>query len=208
MRIERISENKIKITVSLEDLVERNIDVETLNYNSREAQELFWDMMKKAELEFGFTTSDAQLCIEAVPDSINGYVVTITKVEDEVDEAFESIQKIIRSKYKKSELRSKKRNKKVCSPTVVYSFSSSEDLKEFSNRIIDRYNGESTLFRHSMDYYLILSKSGWCSTTSIEPVIQEYGKRLLFSNFYEGFLEEYGVKIAENNALEIIINFY
>ena len=46
MKIERINENEIKVTISVNDLLERNIDLSSLNYNSPQAQELFWDMME------------------------------------------------------------------------------------------------------------------------------------------------------------------
>ena len=41
MKIEKINENKIKVTISFNDLEERNIDLNSLNYNSPETQELF-----------------------------------------------------------------------------------------------------------------------------------------------------------------------
>lgn len=208
MKIERIGENKIKITVSIEDLNERNIALEALNYNSREAQELFWDMMKKAEMEFGFSTSDAQLCIEAVPDALEGFVITITKIEDEVDEAFESIQKYIRNKYRKSDLKSKKRLKKVSSPLLIYSFASADDLKSLCQRIFSAYTAESTLYKYANVYYLVLSKTGWNDAYAIDSLLQEYGKKVHYPSFYEGLLEEYGKKIVDQNALNIILNYY
>lgn len=208
MKIERIGENKVKITVSVDDLLERNIELDTLNYNSREAQELFWDMMKKAEMEFGFSTSDAQLSIEAVPDAVEGFVITITRIEDEVDEAFESIQKYIRSKYKKSDLKTKKRAKKICSPVVIYSFSNIEDLKALCLRLSKNYNGDTALYRYGGSYFMIFTKSGWNLTASFESVIQEYGKRILYVSFYEGLLEEHGKKISEPNAIDVVLNFY
>jgi adapter protein MecA 1/2 len=208
MRIERVNENKIKITFSNDDLLERNIEISNLNYNSREAQELFLDIMKKAESEFGFSTSDAQLSIEAAPDSVECFVITITRIEDDVDEAFESIQKYIRNKYKRSDLKAKKRARKVCSPIVIYFFTSMEDLKSLAIRLSKNYAGESTLYRYAGGYYLILTKSGWNLPATLESVVQEYGKRVLYISFYEGLLEEYGKKIAEQNAIDIIINFY
>lgn len=49
MKIEKINENIIKVTISLSDLEERNIDFSAFNYNSPAAQELFWDMMEQPE---------------------------------------------------------------------------------------------------------------------------------------------------------------
>lgn len=208
MKIERISENKIKITISNQDLSDRNISVDTLNYNSREARELFWDMMQKAELEFGFTTQDAQLCIEATPHSSEEFVITITKIEEEFDDAFHSIQKYIKNKYKKSDLVVKKRSKKISSPLLIYSFHNMQDLKKLTQRILDHYIGHSILYRASNVYYLILYKNAWRSTYPLTPILQEYGNRVSYVNFCEGFLNEYATKIATENALNVIAEYY
>lgn len=64
MKIERIDDNIIRVTVSIDDLEERDIDVDNLNYNSQGAQELFWDMMEQAEMEFGFNVIESQIIIE------------------------------------------------------------------------------------------------------------------------------------------------
>ena len=208
MKMERISENKIRITISTKDLTERNISADSLNYNSREARELFWDMMQKAEIEFGFTTADAQLCIEAVPHATDEFIITITKVEEGLDDKFYSIHKYIKSKYKKSELLAKKRSKRPCSPILIYSFQSIQDLKNLSSRILKHYQGKSSLYRASGTYYLILFKSAWMSNFPLVPILQEYGNKISYISFCEGFLNEYGVKISEENALQVIQEFY
>ena len=97
LKIERISENVIKVTISITDLEERNIDLDTMNYNSAAAQELFWDMMEQAELELDFEITNSQLVIEPYPDEGEGFIITVTRVDDEDD--FESIQKFIKNRY-------------------------------------------------------------------------------------------------------------
>jgi AraC-like DNA-binding protein len=82
MKIEKINENKIKITLSARDLQERNLDFQALRYNSPEAQHLFWDMIKKAESEHGFSASNCQLFIEAASIMDGNFIVTITKMTD------------------------------------------------------------------------------------------------------------------------------
>ena len=46
------SRTKIKITLNIEDLNARNIDVQSFIYNSPESQDLFWDVMREAEKEY------------------------------------------------------------------------------------------------------------------------------------------------------------
>ena len=66
MQIEKITENKIRITLNVQDLQEKNIDLHTFMSNSIESQDLFYDMLNKAEKEVGFETKDYKLMIESL----------------------------------------------------------------------------------------------------------------------------------------------
>jgi len=66
LQIEKITENKIRITLNLKDLEEKNIDLHTFMSTSIESQDLFYDMLDKAEKEVGFQTKDYKLMIEAL----------------------------------------------------------------------------------------------------------------------------------------------
>ena len=90
MRIERISDNQIRCTLSKRDLVERHLKISELAYGSERAKELFRDMMEQANIDFGFEAEDIPLMIEAIPTSRESLVLVITKVDDpqEFDEKF------------------------------------------------------------------------------------------------------------------------
>lgn len=208
MKMEKINDNKIKVTISLSDLEERNIDMSALNSSSLAAQELFWDMMEQAEMELGFDTSDSQLCIEAYPDMEEGFTVTITKLDEDGD--FESIHKYIKSKYIKKELRAKKKSKKVCSNVLMYAFTTFEDLCMLAKKLRPSYTGDSTVYKCKDTYYMVLSRAGSCDGNgrAFEMSLSEYGTKLTNITFYEGYLNEYGQKLMQNNALEIISNFF
>ena len=66
LQIEKLNENKIRITLNLEDLKENNIDLHSFMANSIESQDLFYTMLDKAEKEVGFETKDYKLMIEAL----------------------------------------------------------------------------------------------------------------------------------------------
>ncbi len=66
MRIEKITENKIRIILNIQDLQENNIDLHSFKSNSIESQDLFYDMLDRAEKEIGFKTKDYKLMIEAL----------------------------------------------------------------------------------------------------------------------------------------------
>lgn len=90
MKIERISENQIRCTLSKNDLTERHLKISELAYGSDKAKELFRDMMQQANIDFGFEADDIPLMIEAIPTSRDSLVLVITKVDnpEEFDEKF------------------------------------------------------------------------------------------------------------------------
>ena len=90
MKIERISENQIRCTLSKHDLMERHLKISELAYGSEKAKELFRYMMEQANIDFGFDADDIPLMIEAIPTSRDSIVLVITKVDnpEEFDERF------------------------------------------------------------------------------------------------------------------------
>lgn len=208
MRIEKISDSIIRVTVSMNDLEERNIDFNALNYNTPAAQEFIWDMMEQAEEQFGFNLSDSQLIIEPVPDSNNGFSITITRIDEDGD--FESIQKYIKSRLKKSDLRVKKKSRRVCSTLFMYSFESIDDICKLTGRLDELYSGESTLYKCGSTYYLTFTRSGIAMTSSkmFDLIMNEYGTKVSNVNFYEGYLNEYGERIIDGNAIEVLRQYF
>ncbi len=206
MRIEKVNDNVLRVTITINDLEERNIDLGSLNYNSPAAQELFWDMMERAEEEYGFASHDSQLIFEASPENEDGFVVTITKIDSEGE--FESIQKYIKSKYKNSDLRQKKKKSKVCSALKIYCFESIEDLCTLSKRIYTYYKGESSVIKHKNSYYLLLTGSSASSSQSLDIFMCEYSTQILNVSFFEGYLNEYGEKIISDNAIQTLSTYF
>ena len=90
MKIEKISENQIRCTLTAADLEERKMKLSELAYGGEKARSLFRDMMIEAYQKFGFMADNIPLMIEAVPMSSEGLVLLITKVEDpeELDTRF------------------------------------------------------------------------------------------------------------------------
>ena len=67
MKIEKVSENQIRCTLTREDLAERQIKLSELAYGTEKAKRLFRDMMQQASYEFGFEADDIPLMIESDP---------------------------------------------------------------------------------------------------------------------------------------------
>ena len=90
MKIEKISDNQIRCTLTREDLASRKINLRELAYGSEKAKLLFQDMMQEAFREYGFKVENSPLMIEAIPLSGDKIVLIITRVDnpEELDSRF------------------------------------------------------------------------------------------------------------------------
>ena len=60
MKLEKLNDNKIRITLNSEDLKENDIDFHTFMSNPIESQELFFSVLDRAEKELGFVTDESK----------------------------------------------------------------------------------------------------------------------------------------------------
>lgn len=97
MRIERISDNQIRCTLTSTDLSTRNLNLGELAYGSEKARGLFREMIQKASTEVGFEAEDdIPLMVEAIPLSGDSVMLVITKIEDpeELDTRFSKFSQL------------------------------------------------------------------------------------------------------------------
>ncbi len=78
MRIERISNNSIKVYISKRYLQSHGLSVQLLLESSEAFDHLIWDIVDHANIEFGHDFNENQLDISHVFDSTGGIVVTIS----------------------------------------------------------------------------------------------------------------------------------
>ena len=83
MKIEKLTDNKIRIIIDLDELSEKNIDVNSLIKNNDKAHVLFQTILNEAEKQVGFKVQNCKLLVEAF-STTDGYVVfTLTKYKNE-----------------------------------------------------------------------------------------------------------------------------
>ena len=135
MKIEKLTDNKIRIILNLEDLASKNLDIHSFMTNSVQSQNFFRDILDKAEEEIGFNTYNCKLLIEALASIEGNFVFTITKFNPTKDSE-EIVKKRVVAKRKITSL-----SKNI----VTYAFNSFDEFCNFcefiyNNNIYDLKN--------------------------------------------------------------------
>ena len=86
MHLEKISNNKIKCTLSEQDLKSRNLNLSELAYGGEKARQLFAEMLEQANEDFDFHAENVPITIEAIPVSREYLILIITKMDDVTNE--------------------------------------------------------------------------------------------------------------------------
>lgn len=203
MQIEKITENKIRITLNLEDLKENNIDLHSFMSNSVESQDLFYDMLDKAEKEIGFKTKDYKLMIEALAVPEGKFVLTVTRFLPE--------------KEQKKKVKVKRKNIVPEDCLSIYRFNTFDDYLEFCNYINSKINSNTYLKLKKSSLYLYNSKYYLCVNInnidlnifkSIHCSIVEFGTHVANSDLFERILIEYGKLIFKTNAINNCVKHF
>lgn len=202
MKIEKLTENKIRIIINLEELNNNNINLNDFMMNNLESQKFFLDILNKAEKEVGFTTNDCKLLIEAFTSLDEIFVFTITKF----------------SKPKKAKpslkLKSNKKNKLL--KNQIYQFSSFEDFCNLC-QVLDKSNislnyiaKKISLYLYNNTYYLVFwdLNLAYKNLVKLFSILSEYATAIIKSEHFEAKLIEYGKPIIKQNAFKIGIKYF
>ena len=207
MKLEKLNDDKIRITLNLEDLKENHIDFHTFMSNSIESQELFLDMLDKAEKELGFVTDDYRVMIEALAMNNGNFVLTVTRFEADKE----------KNTYKKRKINIKRKTSNINTNKAIYCFNSFDEFCGFceflNNNILKYMNNFAdsiSLYSYNGKYYLVFSNirvninllKTFCSS------ITEFARFVENADLFESKLLEYGNLIINDNAIEVCIKHF
>ena len=207
MKIEKITENKIRIILNMDELTEENIDFLSLTKNTTQTQKLFKKILKKAEKEVDFYVQDCRLLIEAFISSEGFFIVTFTKITAENDVPIGVPAK----------LKVKKKVANSVATDAIYQFNSFNDFSEFCT-YLDNYtfgNLESlakktALYEYGDKYFLIFFNlnNDFKNTGLFFSLISEFARLSSDSSVFISKLSEYGKSIFKNDALNVGIKYF
>lgn len=191
MKIEKLNENKLKITLNSEDLKARNIDVQAFIYNTPESQDLFWDVMREAEKEYGFNVDESMVYVEASATASGIFTLTVTKTSNSLN------QTNLKNKVRKQNYRLKRKNTNSPLDNSIYKFNTFDDICDFCTFSKINEFGINSLYEFESNYYLLTTIVPNCN-------ILEYATKERNIDMLLAKISEYGKKMIEKNALKVI----
>lgn len=210
MKVEKINENKIRITLTLEELSKRKISIKDIEKNSVLARELFVNLIEEYNLEEDFPLDGSQFFIEARSDSSNLFIVTITKIENMPEvETYDLPQKTKIKKKNKKDLNNLKQPLNYTIDSFVYMFDSLETILEMCDKTKKEklFFGKNSLYKNENNYFLIFSKSSVKNKKFIKTFVflSEYCSTYYSYDIFGISIKEKSKIIIENNALQKLI---
>lgn len=211
MKIERISENQLKLTLTKDDLKERDIKLEDLISPSEKTQKLFRDIMEQALDEEDFVSENTPLMVEAVPMGTEGIMIIVTKVNNKDKKgntAADLLQQAQETRrWKKKPLDTLEHAEEKNSDILIYSFPELDDVIRVSLRLDGDFKGESSVYKNDGKYFLVLQGDTYTaeeSSDELELVLKEYGQKHVSTPLAKYYLLEHGETIIADKAVKAL----
>ena len=191
MKIEKLNENKIRVTFNNLDLKKNNMDVHSFMSNSIESQSLFLNILDEAEREVGFITDNYKLSIEAIALSNGTFIITVTRVEKE--------------SLKSTRVQARRKNISETANQLVYKFCNFDDFCNFQNflsisapSLVDKFSESNLLYKYNDVFFLILENLECDYTSAISSIISEFAIEIENSDLIIRKIEEYGLLVSSD----------
>lgn len=195
MKIEKLTENKIRVIIHPDELGDsNNINLHNVMAKAIETQEIFSNILKQAEKEVDFHTDGCKLLIEAFSSLEDVFVLTITRYCPETNQA---------NPKKKLVVKRKTFNK--TSSHAICQFETFDEFYDFCVSIKSLHKTSTvklakniSLFTWKNAYYLVLKNINTEADNLklFYSTLSEFGKLLSCSEHFEAKLLEHGKKIS------------
>ena len=208
MKFEKISENKIGITLTASDLLEKDINFHDFMSNPIETQDLFLDILEQAKEKIGFNTTDYRIKIEALAMIDGDFVVNITRISEAEKTAVAPQRKKFKVRRKTAEPKSE---------YAIYKFDSFDDYYYFvqylsKNNLTNAHliAKKNTVYTYKNEYYLIFNNinANYKNLVKFYSSITEFGTYINNSSLFISKLQECGKIAIKNNALKTSLKHF
>lgn len=203
MKIERLSQDRIRIFLTFDDLLERGIQKDDMWREPPKLQELFLEMMEQAYTELGFDAS-GPLAVEVLAMPAQGMVIIVTRGKvnrssddhsrDEFDDADEDILDMEVTMEQ--------------SDVAMYAFRDFEDVISVAKQLMQsRLTESGRLFSYNGKWILAIEPAGMEPPQyhAVIALLAEYGEA---TSVTYAMLEDYGKIIMPENAVKEICSHF
>lgn len=206
MKIEKLTENKIRIILNADELSKKNIDIRDLAGHTDVVHSLFQSILAEAEKQIGFTTKDCKLFVEAFSSPDGDVIFTLTRCGKEPSTG----------KYTKN-LRLKRKSPSFSCKYAVYKFKCFEEFCDFcafcnDSKLSDLsgFAKAISLYVYKDSYYLTFSNiiTDFTYINLFYTSISEFSNLVSNSPIFKCKLEECGKPIFKRNAIRSGIKYF
>ncbi|MCR2803044.1 genetic competence negative regulator [Paenibacillus soyae] len=202
MKIERLSQDRIRIFLTFDDLLERGIQKDDMWREPPKLHELFLEMMEQAYTELGFDAS-GPLAVEVLAMPAQGMVIIVTRgksnnagdersrEEDELEDDIYDMEVTMEQ-----------------SDVVMYAFRDFEDVISVSKQLIaSRLTESGRLYSYNGRWILAIEPSQVDASKqqAVIALLAEYGEAISVTY---AMLEEYGKVIMPEEAVRQVYNHF
>lgn len=180
MKFEKITDNKLKVVFTKEDMDSHNVSKETFLSDCSEFQDIFQNLLQEAERQVNFKADDCKLIFEALMTNDGGFIFTITKIFSDIN-----IFNIISS------------------PIILKLDALDDFLNLFTyinnvNKLsFDVNSCTFSLYLYDKNYYLYIENQEGFFQESLIYTFMEFGELIPYSVQFIGSLNEYGKSIGK-----------
>lgn len=230
MKIEKLNENQIRCTLTREDLAKRNLQISELAYGSEKTQNLFREMVRQADYEYGFETDNIPLVVEAIPMNSDCIVLIITKIDDpeeldtrfsrftqssisgeteeyaEEDDEFPSVSREPAKPAAPSfdEMLKNALTSEVPKHSFMFSFKAIAEVMDFAAQAAG-YPGESSLYKSNEGIYLLVLSAGKATKDEFRNICliaSEYSSGRSIPNMNREYMDDHCDVLIIGDAIE------
>jgi len=195
--MERLSQDKIRIFLTFDDLTERGIQKEDMWREIPKVHELFSEMMDQAYNELGFDAS-GPLAVEVFAMPAQGMVVIVTRGKQDAGPADELDEEVYEMEVTLEH-----------SEAIIYRFQDIEDVIGAARTLAlaGLMNSGGRLYRYQQHWLLAFDPAGMQAEGyhALIAVLAEYGDA---SSVAPAMLEEYGQLIIANDAVKVLAEHF
>lgn len=200
MRIERLSQDKIRIFLTFDDLSERGIQKEDMWQEVPKVHDLFTEMMDQAYTELGFDAT-GPLAVEVFALPAQGMVVIVTRGKYDHGQYTGAGEEELPEEIYEMEVTLEQTD------SIVYAFKDFEILVEAAHVLAGNITSSGKLYSYNDKWYLYFDPKEMdeADIPALVAVLAEFGDS---SSVTESVLDEYGKTVMAENAVKVICEHF